>query len=529
MNTNNNHLEFDDDSIKLNKNNLENSNKYIDLDMDYNNNNLKMENKYQKYFILTLISIILILIILIVLLLKRLNEQELILLENKQMIQNMKISSSLRIINNNDENALNKTIIHSNETILNKTDNINIYHSNSSNNISNIDYNNQTNNVNIYNISEIYKDNELFNINTVKDFEIACINKSVRQIAELYYRVCSNGILLDKNKYKLSSSPKISIIIPLYNREKYILRVLRSIQNQSMKDIEIIFIDDFSTDSTKNIIKLYQKEDERIILIEHSKNEGTLISRNDGVFKARGEYIMFVDSDDLLLPNVLIASYSKAKKFNYEIILFAVLKRTSKGRYFRYSKWWDIKPIYQPKLSSFMYYGKGYLQQIDFHLTGKLIKKEAFIKTINSISDYYLKNHISVNEDGIMNFMLLKKAKSLKYIHFYGYIYDTNPNSVISALSKNINKTIRDYVLYLRYMFEYTDDNLYEKSMAEEQLRFVFYTFEKEFIDVSENFQLIYDSLNLYLNSTFISNDSKKIIEIMINKIKTAENKYKKI
>ena len=269
MNTNNNHLEFDDDSIKLNKNNLENSNKYIDLDMDYNNNNLKMENKYQKYFILTLISIILILIILIVLLLKRLNEQELILLENKQMIQNMKISFSLRIINNNDENALNKTIIHSNETILNTTDNINTYHSNSSNNISNIDYNNPTNNVDIYNISEIYKDNELNNIHTVKDFEIACINKSVRQIAELYYKVCSNGILLDKSKYKLSSSPKISIIIPLYNREKYILRVLRSIQNQSMKDIEIIFIDDFSTDSTKNIIKLYQKEDERIILIEH--------------------------------------------------------------------------------------------------------------------------------------------------------------------------------------------------------------------------------------------------------------------
>ena len=98
MNTNNNHLEFDDDSIKLNKNNLENSNKYIDLDMDYNNNNLKIENKYQKYFILTLISIILILIILIVLLLKRLNEQELTLLENKQMIQSMKKSLSCPLL-----------------------------------------------------------------------------------------------------------------------------------------------------------------------------------------------------------------------------------------------------------------------------------------------------------------------------------------------------------------------------------------------------------------------------------------------
>lgn len=81
-----------------------------------------------------------------------------------------------------------------------------------------------------------------------------------------------------------------------------------------MKYLEIIFVDDFSIDLSKNIIKNYQKEDERIILIEHDKNEGTLISRNDGALKAKGEYIMFVDPEDLLLPNVLDITYKSGKK-----------------------------------------------------------------------------------------------------------------------------------------------------------------------------------------------------------------------
>ena len=83
--------------------------------------------------------------------------------------------------------------------------------------------------------------------------------------------------------------PKISIISPIYNRGKYILRFLRSIQNQYFDNIEIIFVDDFSSDNSVELIKNYQFEDERIILIEHNKNKGTLISRNDGALISKGE------------------------------------------------------------------------------------------------------------------------------------------------------------------------------------------------------------------------------------------------
>ena len=360
-------------------------------------------------------------------------------------------------------------------------------------------------------------------INTLEDFQNACINKTKEQLAEFYFNICSEGVLLDKTQYEKSENPKLSIILPVYNRENYILRVLRSIQNQFVKEIEIIFVDDFSTDSSINIIKNYQKEDERIILIEHEKNEGTLITRNDGVYKAKGEYLMFVDTDDLLLPNVLNITYTNAKKYDYDIILFAILRRTTKGGYYRYNKYWGKKPIFQPELSSFMYYGKGYLKQIDYHLFGKLIRKEIFIKTINSIGDYYLKNHMSVNEDSLMNFMLLKKANSLKFIPFFGYIYTINPKSAIKSIYKNINKSFRDYILYLRFMIEYTDNNSHEKAMAEEQLKYVIFKFRKFLMHVTENLEFIYDSLNLYLNCSYISEDSKKNVIKMIDAIKKSK------
>ena len=98
--------------------------------------------------------------------------------------------------------------------------------------------------------------------------------------------------------------PKVSIISPVYNREKFILRFLRSIQNQKFKDVEIIFVDDCSKDKSVKLIEEYKKKDERIILIKNKKNKGTFICRNEGVLNSRGKYIMLSDPDDILSRNI---------------------------------------------------------------------------------------------------------------------------------------------------------------------------------------------------------------------------------
>ena len=171
-------------------------------------------------------------------------------------------------------------------------------------------------------------------IKTIKYFLIViiffsnfkCITRMKIEIYELkkYYQICKQGILINKKHFEKIDKPKISIIVPVYNREKYILRFLRSIQNQGFDDIEIIFVDDFSEDNSVKLIENFQKEDERIILIKHNKNKGTLISRNHGAIIARGEYIMLPDPDDILSENILKVCYELAKKNKLEMIRYNI-------------------------------------------------------------------------------------------------------------------------------------------------------------------------------------------------------------
>ena len=92
---------------------------------------------------------------------------------------------------------------------------------------------------------------------------------------------------------------KISVIVPVYNVEKYLKKCLNSLINQTLNDIEIICVDDGSTDSSIEILKEFELKDDRIIVISQ-KNEGAATSRNKGINLAKGEYISFVDSDDWL-------------------------------------------------------------------------------------------------------------------------------------------------------------------------------------------------------------------------------------
>lgn len=92
--------------------------------------------------------------------------------------------------------------------------------------------------------------------------------------------------------------PKVSVIIPTYNRAQLIGRAIQSVLNQSYKDLEIFVVDDGSTDDTERVIKEFQKQDKRIRYIRHEENKGAAAARNTGVKNAKGEYIAFQDSDD---------------------------------------------------------------------------------------------------------------------------------------------------------------------------------------------------------------------------------------
>ena len=97
---------------------------------------------------------------------------------------------------------------------------------------------------------------------------------------------------------------KISIIIPVYNTEKYLKQCIESVINQSYQNMEIILVDDGSTDSSGDICERFEKEDTRIIVF-HQNNKGLSAARNKGLKHAKGEYILFLDSDDYISKNML--------------------------------------------------------------------------------------------------------------------------------------------------------------------------------------------------------------------------------
>ena len=193
------------------------------------------------------------------------------------------------------------------------------------------------------------------------------------KIIEKYNESYKYGILLNEKKFQKEFNPKISIISTVYNQEKYILKFLRSIQNQFFDNIEIILIDDNSKDNSVQIIKAIQKEDKRIIIIQHNENKGTLISRNDGILKAKGEYILIPDCDDILSNDILNKSYILANNYSYDIINFDLYIGNKQIFMNEIIKNIESKPIYQPELSTYIFYGKGHLEQIDVCLHNKLL------------------------------------------------------------------------------------------------------------------------------------------------------------
>ena len=112
---------------------------------------------------------------------------------------------------------------------------------------------------------------------------------------------------------------KVSLIIPIYNVEKYLAGCLESLVNQSLKELEFICINDGSTDKSLEILNRYAAQDKRFIIISQ-ENLGQGIARNKGLEVARGEYIGFVDSDDWVEPNTFEILYNKAKELDLDIV-----------------------------------------------------------------------------------------------------------------------------------------------------------------------------------------------------------------
>ena len=138
----------------------------------------------------------------------------------------------------------------------------------------------------------------------------------IKKFRELNYK----NSLLSHQYFAKSENPDVSVIITAFNQAHCFYLALRSVQNQSLKNIEIIIIDDCSLDNTTEVIKQYMKEDGRIIYLKHQSNDGKIKSRSDGIRIAKGKYITIIDGDDALSnENILYNSFRIAKLADLDV------------------------------------------------------------------------------------------------------------------------------------------------------------------------------------------------------------------
>lgn len=111
----------------------------------------------------------------------------------------------------------------------------------------------------------------------------------------------------------------MSVVLPVYNVAPYLRKSLETLTNQTLKEIEIVCVDDASTDGSKEILEEFASRDKRIKLLFHEKNLGIGAARNDGARIATGEYMIHLDPDDFFEYEMLMLMYQKAKSFDINI------------------------------------------------------------------------------------------------------------------------------------------------------------------------------------------------------------------
>ena len=337
----------------------------------------------------------------------------------------------------------------------------------------------------------------------------------------MYFKYCNN---LEKfHNFKKQSNPKVSVISPIYNRQRFISRFIGNIQNQSFKDIEIILVDDNSTDNGVKIIEKYKKKDKRIILIKNKKNKGTFVARNLGVLISKAKYVIIPDPDDIISKDIIGICYKFGEKYQYDIIRFNIYYGNGKISYEKFVKSQKSRPIYQPELSTYIFYGNNELETIDYTITNKFIKTKVYIESLNSLNNYNLNMYMTSMEDKLMNFILLRTAKSFYFLKRIGYNYKKTNESINKKLFLIFQRQIKFIFIFLKLTFEYSKNTKYEKDILNLRLTHWLKNFDIKLKEIhfNKDFYFYYEVINMIINCLYISDENLNLLinlKILIEK-----------
>lgn len=214
---------------------------------------------------------------------------------------------------------------------------------------------------------------------------------------------------------------KFSVIVPIYNVEEYIEECVSSVLRQTYSNFELILVNDASPDSSLEIITRLSKRDDRIIVINKKENEGVALARSTGLSQAVGNFVLYLDGDDQLVPEALEILSKKIQSNNPDIVIYPKIKECNGEKY--------VKPYFYEEtlfsdnkkelLDGFLRYGY-------FIIGFAAVRRELALKY--DIADEL--RSIWIGEDLLQSLPLLTYAQSILYITEGIYIITYNPNSV---------------------------------------------------------------------------------------------------
>ena len=226
---------------------------------------------------------------------------------------------------------------------------------------------------------------------------------------------------------------KISVILPVFNGEKFIKNAIDSVLNQSLSDFELIIVNDGSTDNTLKIIESF--DDERITVINQS-NHGPGASRNKALEIASGEYLMFLDSDDWFCEDAFRIAYSEAKTKNTDISLFQIIKY-NQGQYSE-NDWFNLNTFTEEFENRVFnpHECKDFLFDISVSACQKIFRRE-FIANINARfpEGIYF-------EDMPFFFYTFLKAERISIIKRHLYVRRKHPDSITESVDSKFLDTV---------------------------------------------------------------------------------------
>ena len=373
----------------------------------------------------------------------------------------------------------------------------------------------------------INKNKYVQNLNEAFDQRNVAFKKAIN-----YIKKCLTPDIFTFLPSLVYEEPKASVIIPTYNCDKYILRAIKSIQYQNISNIEIILIDDHSSDNTIKLIKNIQEKDHRIKLIQNMKNMGIIYSRSIGVLSSKGKYIFTLDNDDFFInEDIFDVCINFGEKEDFDVIEFKAISNKPRNENLLIPKIRDAKHshqesfiLFQPELGAYpIPTGEtlGSYGLRDIFLWGKCIKSKIYHKALNKLGKERYSRFMIRYEDVLVNYMILNIAQSFLFIKKYG-IYHVERMGSGASIGLKLVPRETNLLYLLDIIVDFSQNNINNKKLEVHLLIYYLNLRNTKRIITSNkyNMDLIISIIKRILNSAYVSEKHKSIIKNIVKQRK---------